>query len=887
MCRLCRLPQRALALLLALLLAAPALAADSPDLLLEVRLDQHLLSDAVQAYQQGEDVLLPLGELARLLTIAIRTNAPEAQASGYILDQQRGFRLDLREHVVLLGERRERVDPALVRREGDDIYVASRLLAAWLPVGFALDMASLSLKVTAREKLPLQARLERQSKGGAAAADGAPADPGYPRVATPYRLASMPFIDQTIGLDLRHGPASGSTQASLTSYLTADLLGTEAALYINTSRQARGPAARLTLGRQDPGAGLLGPFKARTVQAGSVVAPGVPNIALGSASGNGLLVSNRPLGQPMRFDRHKLQGDLAPGWDVELYFNDALVGFQQARPDGRYSFDDLALIYGANQFRLVFHGPLGQVRIERHSFLIEQSMLAPGEMVYSAAAQRDDGGRARALLQFDWGLAKRLSASAGLVRMAFDGAERRYANLGLQAYLDKFIVNAALVRAADGGSLSQLGMRTGVGGFAINASRSWTDSFFSDFYQAGADPVTLRDEVRIDGQLGALPAALQARHERLVSGRQNRELAARISAYRYGTALSNSLRWQSAAGRKQADGLLQVSRRVAGVGISGQLQYVLEPDAALAALAVSADKHLGTGYQVNLGVARTFGEHHTRFSAALNKSLGRFGLGINASYTHRGEYGVGVQLFIAAGRDPRRARWMTGAAPMAASGSASLRVFLDKNRNGIMDGSDTPIEGAGFLVNGSSQLARTGADGIAWLGRLGASQETDIALDGSTLEDPQWLALHKGMRFVPRAGKVSELEFAVGITGEIDGTTWQLADGARRPAGDLELQLLDGAQQVVASTSSGPDGYYILPGIAPGRYLLRIAPAQLERLGLRSGASHEVLIDDEGNFVNGKDFTVSKSGVGGNAETAGVRSESNLNRRHPRAGGDP
>jgi hypothetical protein len=63
---------------------------------------------------------------------------------------------------------------------------------------------------------------------------------------------------------------------------------------------------------------------------------------------------------------------------------------------------------------------------------------------------------------------------------------------------------------------------------------------------------------------------------------------------------------------------------------------------------------------------------------------------------------------------------------------------------------------------------------------------------------------------------------------------------------------------VVTSTTSGADGYYTLPGIAPGRYLLRIAPAQLERLGLRA-ATHEVLIDAEGNFVNGKDFTVSRT----------------------------
>ena len=856
------LPQRSLLPLLSVLLSlllplAPAAAgaANSPDLLLEVRLDKHVLSDAVGAYQQGDDVLLPLGEIARLLTIAIRSNPGEGHASGHILDEQRGFRLDVNEHSVLRGATRESVDPALVRREADDIYVASRLLATWLPAGFDIDMASLSLRVQPREKLPLQARLERHSKTGGPSGQGSLADPAYPRAASPYTLASVPFIDQTIGVDLRRSAGGGGAKASMTSYLTADLLGAEAALYINTGAQVRGPAARLTLGRHDPHANLLGPLRARSVQAGSVAAPGVANISRGSALGNGVLLSNRPLGQPMHFERHTLQGDLPPGWDVELYFNEALVGFQQSRPDGRYSFDDLALIYGANDFRLVFHGPLGQVRIERHSFLIEQAMLAPGELVYSLAAQRDDEGHARALAQVDFGLGKRLGGSAALVRMPSYGAERRYVNLGLQAYLDNLILNAAVVRSDQGGSLAQLGARSRIGALAVHARRAWAHDFASDFYQGG-DALRTRDEVRIDGLLATLPVALQLRRDRLATGSDNLEAGARISAYRHGTAISHTLRWQSLAGSKHAGGALQVSRRVAGVGLGAQLQYTLEPQAALATLALSADKHLSDGYLVNLGVARTFTERHYRFSAALNKSLGSVGFGINAFYARRGDYGVGLQLFIAAGQEPRRARWMTDAAPMAAAGGASLRVFLDKNRNGIMDGDDAPIPGVGFQMNGAGQLPRTDADGIAWLGRLTPNQDVDISLDPSTLEDPQWQALQKGVRIVPRAGKANQLDFAIGVTGDIDGTAYALAHGVKRPAADLELQLLDKAKAVVASTTSSADGYFVLAGVAPGSYQLRISPAQLERLGLLAPAPRDILVDARGNFVNGQDFTV-------------------------------
>lgn len=843
-------------LLIALLAAGAARAQDAPELLLEVRIERHLLSDAINAYQQDGDVLLPLGEMARLLTIAIRANPAEGQASGYILDEQRGFRLDLGERVVVRNGERQPFDPRLVRRHADDIYVASALLARWLPVDFEIDMASLLLKVRPREKLPLQARLERQGKS--LARPGAAGDPAYTRVATPYRLARMPFADQTVGVDLRRGAVDSARTVSYTAYLTGDLLGAEAALYINSARAARGPAARLTLGRQDPDAMLLGPLRARTVQVGSVPGAGVPHIALGSANGNGFLVSNRALGLPDRFDRHNLQGDLPPGWDVELYFNGALIGFQQARADGRYSFDDQPLIYGANQFRLVFHGPLGQVRIERHTFLLEQSMLAPGQFDYSVSAQRDDQGRERSAALFDWGVGRRLTASAALMRMPLHGQARNYASLALQGYFDNLILTAAAVRADDGGRLAQLGVKSRIGALAVSASRAVAHDFVSDFYLPAGDPVRLRDELRVDGMLGPLPVSLQARRDRLASNLENLELNARISAYRSGTAVSHALRWQSLGGVRHADGQLAASRRVAGIGVSGQLQYSIEPQARLATLALSADKHLAGGYLLGAGLTRTFVDPHCRFSASLKKSLGRFGMGLHGWYAQGGGYGGGLQLFMALGRDPRSAHWMRDAAPMAGSGSASPRVFLDTNRNGVMDGADTPIAGAGFLVNGASQLARTGADGVAWLGRLVPSQHADIALDPATLEDPQWQPAAKGMRIVPRPGTVAELEFAVALTGEIDGTAYLLEKGVQRPAADFEIELVDAAQAVVAHGRSGADGYFILSGIAPGSYQLRIAPAQLKRLGLQAPAARALLVDQEANFINGQDFVVTR-----------------------------
>lgn len=830
--------------------------------LLEVRLGTQLLSDAVSGYEIGQDVFLPLGEMSRLLTLAIRVTPGEGRASGYIITEDRGFSLDVPGRVATIAGRQEQLDRSQFKLQPDEIYVASKLLARWLPVDLDLDLSSLALKVRPREQLPLQARLERRKHGSLPGSPGGYVDPGYPRLATPYRLAGVPFIDQTIGLTASRNGARRQTDAHYTAYLTADLLGMEAALYASRNKQDPSSGLRLTLGRNDPDAGLLGPLHARTALFGSVPLPGVNNISSSSPTGNGVVLSNRPLNQPTSFDRHTLQGALPPGWDVELYYNDALVGVRQSGPDGKYSFEDQPLAYGPNEFRLVFHGPLGQLRVERQSFLLEQAAVPRGALYYDVGAQRDLSGRGRALAQFEWGVNDHVNAVGGWQRLpTYEGTARSYANLGLRGYWNSFIATADAVRADDGGTLAQLGLKTRMGAVSVSASHARLDGFTSDFFNGNADPVRSRDEVRADGVLGFgdrhfFPLALQVRHDRLGSGTRQMEVQGRISAYRDGFALTKALRWQRLGANESADGQFQVSRRVAGIGLTGQLQYTLSPDTALGSAAVTADYYLNSGYLLNLGLARMFQDRELRATGALNKSLGSYGLGINGYYSNRGQYGLGMQFFMAMGMEPRSGRVVTDAQPMANMGAASIRVFLDKDLNGIMDGADEAIAGVGFLVNGAHYALRTDASGTAYLPRLLTYQSTDIGLDPDTLDDPQWQARTPGVRIVPRPGKVVQVEFAVNMTGEVDGTTYLYADGKRRAIGDLQLELVDASRKVVATMSSAADGYFVINGIFPGEYFLRVSPEQLKRLGLTDTGMHIITIGRDGTVLNGRNLDV-------------------------------
>lgn len=89
--------------------------------------------------------------------------------------------------------------------------------------------------------------------------------------------------------------------------------------------------------RPDPTGGLLGPLRATALTLGNVGVPALANVMRGAGSGGGLVLSNRPLNQPSSYGLHTLRGELPPGRDVTLYFNDARIGLQPSRADGCYA----------------------------------------------------------------------------------------------------------------------------------------------------------------------------------------------------------------------------------------------------------------------------------------------------------------------------------------------------------------------------------------------------------------------------------------------------------------------------------------------------------------------------------------------------------------------
>jgi hypothetical protein len=83
-----------------------------------------------------------------------------------------------------------------------------------------------------------------------------------------------------------------------------------------------------------------------------------------------------------------------------------------------------------------------------------------------------------------------------------------------------------------------------------------------------------------------------------------------------------------------------------------------------------------------------------------------------------------------------------------------------------------------------------------------------------------------------------------------------LEDGETRNIGNADVELVSPDNRVVVTARSGPDGCYILPAVLRGRYQVQVQPTQLARLGLRSTSPMDVVMGNDGEFIDGTDFVL-------------------------------
>jgi len=857
--------------------SAPAVAAelDEEDLvILELRLGKLLLAEGILAYWSDDVVMMPLGGVASLLEFAIDVDPRAGRADGWFQDESRIFSLDVATGRVVVGGDVSALPPGAAATADDDLYVRSDLMAQWFPIDVEVRTAQLLAVLTGREDLPVERRLRREEARDKALNDHRNLI-AFPVEKAEYSAFTWPLMD--VSAEYRGRGDDMEPRVSLQSAGDVGTLST----HMFASHEGGSDivdVARFTAGRTDPDGELLGPLHATRFEFGDLYAPSTPLVLRGKL-GRGFQLDNRPLRRPDRFDATEIEGDGNPGWDVELYVNNALLDFGQVDESGRYLFKDVPLAFGRNEFRTVQYGPQGQVREQVREITIGGEMIPPGQVTWRLFTVQDDRflitgddqildspdrGEWTTHAEAGMGLGRNLSVTAAWTRQPLEGVARTYRSLTAQSVWRGMHVQGSYVSNADGGSALQfLGQ-----GRLFGRSLTIDHSLFRDFTSDANTPDqqrTRETKLRLGGNVrwGGRPLSYDLKLQsstftgRGIERQDVSELRAATSLNRI--QISAKLGHRHSVSENSDYSHMYTEQLASGywgpVLLRGSLRTAFQPSTALESVSASAAWHpmsrlrLGARLQRHLTDLGT-----TTYGGSLTLLRDSYQLSLNAHDTDQQSPFISVAFTTSFTKVPDRPQLHVQRRRMSGGYGATARVFLDRNGNGMFDDRDDPLTGVRLAGAGSGRDVETDQNGQAYIGGLPAHRERDITLDLESLEDPYLLPVVPGRTATGHPGGHVTLDFPVTFSGDIEGTLYVQTPTGRLPLRGLQLELVDLTQRTIRTAVSEFDGYYLFQEVPPGWYEVHIKEDALKRRRLRKPAPVAVAVPADGGVADGNDF---------------------------------
>ena len=221
----------------------------------------------------------------------------------------------------------------------------------------------------------------------------------------------------------------------------------------------------------------------------------------------------------------------------------------------------------------------------------------------------------------------------------------------------------------------------------------------------------------------------------------------------------------------------------------------------------------------------------------------RYKLSLTGRADDQKNFYVGVTFNVSISKIPQTSDYIISGRPLVDTGTVAIRPFLDMNYNLLLDQGDKPEPNAVIKV-GSQTPQPSGHAGLLVASQLPINIPVKVTMDQDSQKDPYLASATGNYQVVPRAGKVIVVNYPLIQVSQIDGTVHVPAGFS---AAGLRVDLVNTEGQVVNSTHTAFDGYYLLEGITPGAYRIRIAIDSL-------AGKHLKQPDDRTTVVKSSDF---------------------------------
>lgn len=841
---------------------------------LDVNVRQLMLGDGVRAYSTPEGTCVVFGDLLTTLDVPLKLDLQTGKAEGWAFREDHRIAIDKRAGTAKFGDRQEAIPANAIRETPEGWCVDAESLGRWFGIGVKPSLAGSILRLDSETKLPVELAVERQKRAALLMKKASQPVEDLPKVKLPYRMWRAPMVDVFVSAGVTYNQKDGtkiSRTASL--YAAGEIAKMSYIASLATDGKGRPASFRFNAYRSDPDGGLLGPLDATHFAVGDV--QGVASPLLPNAYGRGVEVTNRPVVNPVAFDRTRFEGDLPPGWDAELYRNGLLLAFSTADGSGRYHFEDVELGYGENRFEIILYGPQGQTRSRYETINIADTQVPKGDTWYSASVSQpgkpllswkygNDNANSSQHLPSDFvfpklqvaasvehGLTKGTSVGVLAAMLLQDDKKLSFVEGSVRQVVGPVMVEAAVARDSEGGTAARLQMLGQIGKVNVSAEAIAANDFPVEEWRVPRYR-ELRASVDAPFNIGKQPFAIHG-DVRFRNRTTTKEMAAngRLSTNFNGFSITGTAGWSrqfAQAGQAkvpdQFDLGLIASGRIKKVRIRGEADFEVSPETRLRTAMLSAywsasdnaDWEAGVGYDArqSRGIARL--SHIRRFKAvALAASI--------EAGTDR-SVAAGINLNFSLDPTPRGVRFSNQR--IAGNGTVEARVFRDLNDNGRREANE-PLEKNVVITAGQRVADRaTDESGTVRVHGLSPNRPIAVGIDTSSLTDLSLAPKQALQLIVPRAGVAAQVDIPLVGAGDIEAVIVK-QDG--RGFEGLDVELVDSHGKAIATARSDYDGFLLFERVPFGRYSLRIAGASAKSANIAAHLDASILVDPDHTVV--------------------------------------
>lgn len=829
---------------------------DDDYLLLEVRLNQYVLGNGLRGYRTPAGACLNLKDAVQALDIPVKIDSETGSATGWAFEEGNVIRIERKAGRVRYGGNAAPLGASAIWDSPEGWCVDAGHLSTWLGITLEPDLQNALLFVKSKDKLPVELAEERKAR---AARIRAPATPSadLPVIPVPYRLWRPPSLDAVITLGALSDRLRGERiDRRFEFYASGELARFSIDARLASDKKLLPSNLRVRAYRTDPTGNLLGPLRATHVAVGDVTSFASP-LTGQAAPGRGAVLTNLPVDRPDSFDRTTLRGELPQGWDAELYRNGQLIAFTHGGSDGRYLFEDVAVLYGQNRFEVVLYGPQGQLRRRSETISVGQESIAAGKTHYWAGISQDDRdliGLSRAdersrrgwrgAVGVEHGLDTRTSLAAQLQSFVIDGRRLSYAEGALTRSVGPALVEASGSYEQGGGYalrtqiLAELG-KTYVSGESIIAHDYQSDRV--ELGLRGRHSLAL-DHVFTSGQT-IIPVHLSGRFTQRAGGAENFETSARASTNIRNFSITAAVDWRRdktrAASHSNVEAALLVNGGIGDLRLRGEARWRLTPERRFEKVAIVG--HLPFSERSDWRGELAYDHKFARGRAGLGyvRRFDNFALSLTGEAATDGSVAAGLNLAFSLGPDPRGGGMRVTSNKLASRGTAVARVFRDLNDDGVRQRHE-PLEKGVQITAGTVTVEKlTDAKGVVVVDELQPFRPVQIGVDTSSLADPLLQPKEASVFVTPRPGVAMEIEIPLVGAGEIEGTLIRSGGGGLE---GVDLELVNEKGRVVAVTRTDFDGYFLFQSAPYGHYGLRIRPSSAKAMGLDTALPQRIAV---------------------------------------------